>query len=588
MKINLDYLSGIRKQYINDKQFVNILSALVGLLVGLAAVAIKNFVFLIQNLLKDESLSTLQHYFYFVYPIFGVLLVILFVKYIVREKVQHGIPSVLYSIAETKGHIKKHNLFSSIVTAGLTVGFEGSVGLEGPTVVTGAAYGSAIGRFFKLNYKQIIILLGAACAGAMSAIFKAPIAGIVFAIEVIMIDLTISSVLPLLISSLMAVLTSYLFLGSEVLYHFELKEAFKMIDLPFFILLAILTGLISAYFTKIYIFIQKKFGHFKNPYLKLSISGLILGILIFLFPALYGEGYKIINAALAGNVNFIVESSIINSISSNTLMGLLIIGLIILLKSFATSFTFSSGGVGGIFAPTLFMGSLSGLLFASIFNQIGYHLPIENFALAAMAGTIAGVLQAPLTAIFLIAEISGGYQLLIPLMIVSLISYLSSHLFIKNSVYTYQLAQRGQLITHHADRNMLKLIHIEQLIETDFKTINPIAKLGDLVKLISISSRNIFPVVKSNGDYVGIIKFSDVRNIIFKPNLYDKIKITELITYPEFVITKNETMENIAYKLNKHEVYNIPVVENGKYIGFISRANFFAEYRKLLKEFSED
>ncbi|OIP02003.1 MAG: chloride channel protein [Bacteroidetes bacterium CG2_30_33_31] len=588
MKINLDYLSGIRKQYINDKQFVNILSALVGLLVGLAAVAIKNFVFLIQNLLKDESLSTLQHYFYFVYPIFGVLLVILFVKYIVREKVQHGIPSVLYSIAETKGHIKKHNLFSSIVTAGLTVGFGGSVGLEGPTVVTGAAYGSAIGRFFKLNYKQIIILLGAACAGAMSAIFKAPIAGIVFAIEVIMIDLTISSVLPLLISSLMAVLTSYLFLGSEVLYHFELKEAFKMIDLPFFILLAILTGLISAYFTKIYIFIQKKFGHFKNPYLKLSISGLILGILIFLFPALYGEGYKIINAALAGNVNFIVESSIINSISSNTLMGLLIIGLIILLKSFATSFTFSSGGVGGIFAPTLFMGSLSGLLFASIFNQIGYHLPIENFALAAMAGTIAGVLQAPLTAIFLIAEISGGYQLLIPLMIVSLISYLSSHLFIKNSVYTYQLAQRGQLITHHADRNMLKLIHIEQLIETDFKTINPIAKLGDLVKLISISSRNIFPVVKSNGDYVGIIKFSDVRNIIFKPNLYDKIKITELITYPEFVITKNETMENIAYKLNKHEVYNIPVVENGKYIGFISRANFFAEYRKLLKEFSED
>ena len=588
MKINLDYLSGIRKQYINDKQFVNILSALVGLLVGLAAVAIKNFVFLIQNLLKDESLSTLQHYFYFVYPIFGVLLVILFVKYIVREKVQHGIPSVLYSIAETKGHIKKHNLFSSIVTAGLTVGFGGSVGLEGPTVVTGAAYGSAIGRFFKLNYKQIIILLGAACAGAMSAIFKAPIAGIVFAIEVIMIDLTISSVLPLLISSLMAVLTSYLFLGSEVLYHFELKEAFKMIDLPFFILLAILTGLISAYFTKIYIFIQKKFGHFKNPYLKLSISGLILGILIFLFPALYGEGYKIINAALAGNVNFIVESSIINSISSNTLMGLLIIGLIILLKSFATSFTFSSGGVGGIFAPTLFMGSLSGLLFASIFNQIGFHLPIENFALAAMAGTIAGVLQAPLTAIFLIAEISGGYQLLIPLMIVSLISYLSSHLFIKNSVYTYQLAQRGQLITHHADRNMLKLIHIEQLIETDFKTINPIAKLGDLVKLISISSRNIFPVVKSNGDYVGIIKFSDVRNIIFKPNLYDKIKITELITYPEFVITKNETMENIAYKLNKHEVYNIPVVENGKYIGFISRANFFAEYRKLLKEFSED
>ena len=422
----------------------------------------------------------------------------------------------------------------------------------------------------------------------MSAIFKAPITGVVFALEVIMIDLTIGSVLPLLIASVTAILTSFLFMGSNVLYHFELQEAFTMANLPIYIILGVVTGLISVYFTKIYILIQKTFKRINNPYLRLLTGGLSLGILIFFFPALYGEGYDAINAALAGKIDFIWQSSIFSTLNSNYYIGVFIILAVILLKSFATSLTFAAGGVGGIFAPTLFMGSLSGVLFANIFVHFGIDLPVRNFALAAMAGTIAGVLQAPLTAIFLIAEISWGYQLLVPLMMVSVISYITTRIFVKNSVYTYQLAQRGQLLTHHADKNVLKMLNFESLIEKNFIPIHNEGNLGDLVPVISNSERNIIPVIDNLNKFIGLIKFSDVRKIIFKTKLYDKIHISELITYPEVIITSSDSMEVVAHKLTNNHVYNIPVVENGKYIGFISRANFFAEYRKLLKEHSED
>ncbi len=588
MKTDFRQIIEKRKKYLSDKQFINILAAIVGLLAGFAAVTIKNTVFFIQNLLKTETLAGIQHYFYFVYPTIGILLALLFIKYIIKNKVEHGIPSVLYAISETKGHIKYHNLFSSIVTSALTVGFGGSVGLEGPTVATGAAYGSAFGKLLKLNFKQTILLLGAACTGAMSAIFKAPITGIVFALEVIMIDLTIGSVLPLLISSVSAILTSYFFMGPDVLYHFELHQTFNLNQLPLFILLGVATGLLSVYFTKVYIFIQRTFDKMKSPELQLIFGGLSLGILIFLFPALYGEGYEVINEALSGNADFIWQSSILSTLSNHYYIGVFIILAVILFKSFATSLTFAAGGVGGIFAPTLFMGSLTGLLYASVLSHFGIDLPVENFALAAMTGAIAGVLQAPLTAIFLIAEISGGYQLLVPLMLVSLTSYLFTRIFVKNSVYTYQLAERGQLMTHHADKNTLKLLDINKIIETDFKTIHPDSYLGDLVKLISESNRSLFPVVDNDNNFIGIVKFSDVRKIVFKPKLYDKMKITELIIYPEVIAGPEDSMEEIAHKLSTHQIYNIPVVENGKYKGFISRANFFAEYRKLLKEFSED
>ena len=577
-----------REKYLSDQQFMNVLSGIIGLTVGLAAVLIKNSVYFIQQLLKTESLASFQHYFYFIYPVIGILFALLFIRWFIKVKVEHGIPSVLYAISETKGHIKSHNMFSSIVTSALTVGFGGSVGLEGPTVATGAAYGSSIGRALRLNYKQIIILLGAACTGAMAAIFKAPVAGIVFALEVIMIDLTIGSVLPLLISSVIAVLTSYLFLGPDVLYHFKFTEAFQLNDLPEYILLGVVTGLVSVYFTKVYIFIQRSFKRLENVYIRLLLAGISLGGLIFFFPALYGEGYEVINEALSENADFIVSSSIFSSYANHFWVGILVLIAVILFKSFATSLTFAAGGVGGIFAPTLFMGALIGLTLSLILNHLGADVNISNFSLVAMGGTIAGVLQAPLTAIFLIAEISSGYQFLVPLMLVSVISYLTTRAFIHNSVYTYQLAQRGQLMTHHADKNTLKRIDIDKIIEKDFIVVSPDDYLRQLVEVISQSDRAVFPVVDKKGKFVGVIHFTDVRKIIFKEKLYDKIQISELVQYPEFTIKPDDDMEETAKNLSRHHVYLMPVTENGKYIGFISRANFFAEYRKLLKELSDD
>jgi CIC family chloride channel protein len=471
----------------------------------------------------------------------------------------------------------------------LTVGFGGSVGLEGPTVATGAAYGSTIGHSFKLTYKQVIILLGAASAAAMSAIFKAPLTGVVFAMEVIMIDLTVTSVIPLIISSLTAILTSYFFLGTEVIYHFELQEMYSMGDLPFYALLGVLTGLLSVYFTKVYIYIHKVFAGFNNWVVALLIGGAVLGVLIFFFPALYGEGFEVINNALIGNPDLVFSSSIFSSFSDNVYLVIGIMLAVVLLKAFATSITFAAGGVGGIFAPTLFNGSILGLLFAMVLAQFGIIMPYSNFSLVGMAGAIAGVLQAPLTAVFLIAEITGGYQLLIPLMIVSLTSYLTTRIFITNSVYTHQLAERGQLLTHHTDHNILKMMEMRNLIENNFKVMHSGQKLRDLVEVIQESDRNIFPVVDKNEKFLGMITMPDIRKIIFKTQLYDSIKVDELMVKPIVTILPNETMNSIASKLHKTSYYNIPVLEeDGKYVGFVSRANVFSEYRKLLKEFSVD
>lgn len=578
-----------KEKHLNENQFLAFLSVLIGLAGGFSAVIIKNLVHFIQHMLKSGTLSELNPYAYFILPLFGIALAVLFAKFIIRKTVGHGIPSVLYSISETRGFIKKHNMFSSIITSALTVGFGGSVGLEGPTVATGAAYGSTISHGFKIPYKQVIILLGAASASAMSAIFKAPLTGVVFAMEVIMIDLTVTSMIPLIIASVTAILTSYFFLGNQVLYHFELKEMYQMVDIPFFILLGILSGLVSVYFTKVYIYIHKVFARINNWAVALFIGGGILGALIYLFPALYGEGYDVINNALHGDPDLIFSSSVFSSIGDNIYWVFGIMLAVILMKAFATSITFAAGGVGGIFAPTLFNGSILGLLFAMALAQFGVNIPYSNFALAGMAGTIAGVLQAPLTAVFLIAEISGGYQLLIPLMIVSLTSYLTSRIFIKNSVYTHQLAERGQLLTHHADNNILKMMEMKNLIECNFSVVHSGQKLKDLVDAIQDSSRNIFPVLDKNEKFIGMISMADVRKIIFKTQLYDSVKVDSLMVKPMVTILPNESMNSIASKLHKTSYYNIPVLdEEGHYLGFVSRANVFSEYRKLLHDFSAD
>ncbi len=579
----------IKDKYLNENQFLAILSVFAGLAGGFSAVIIKNLVHLIQHLFKTGYFEEFDHYIYFVLPLIGISLAVIIAKYIVKLPIGHGIPSVLYAISETRGYIKRHNMFSSIVTSVLTVGFGGSVGLEGPTVATGAAYGSAIGKAFNLTYKQVIILLGAASAAAMSAIFKAPLTGVVFAMEVIMIDLTVTSVIPLIIASVTAILTSYFFLGTEVIYHFELKEMFKMIDLPYYALLGILTGLLSVYFTKVYIYIHKVFSDLNNWVYALLIGGISLGVLIFLFPALYGEGFEIINNALAGNPDLVFSSSIFSSISDNVYFIIGIMFAVVLFKAFATSITFAAGGVGGIFAPTLFNGSILGLLFAMVLSQFGIDMSYSNFSLVGMSGAIAGVLQAPLTAIFLIAEITGGYQLLIPLMIVSLTSFLTTRIFIKNSVYTHQLSERGQLLTHHTDHNILKMMEMTNLIENNFKIVYSGQKLRDLVEAIQESDRNIFPVLDKDDKFIGMITMPDIRKIIFKTQLYDTIKVDELMVKPIVTILPNESMNSIASKLHKTSYYNIPVLdEDGKYLGFVSRANVFSEYRKLLKDFSVD
>lgn len=574
-----------RIKYISDKAFIIFLSIIVGVATGFAAVLIKNSVHLIQSLVHNYQGS---QFLYFVFPLLGIILVYIFIRFILKKPIRHGVPNVLYGI-KNNGYIPSHNVFSSVIASALTVGFGGSVGLEGPTVSTGAAIGSNIGRLLRLNYKHVILLLGCASAGAMSAIFKAPIAAIVFALEVIMLDLTLSSLLPLLMASSAAVITSYLFLGQEVLYKFHVESTFDISELVFYILFGVLAGFISVYFTRIYVYIGNVFERFKNQFHKMLIGGVILGLLVFIFPALYGEGYYEINASLSGDYSYIFENSFFESYKDSIIAAFVFLSLVILLKVVAATLTFSSGGVGGIFAPTLFMGANAGLLFSVLINHLGIkELPVKNFALIGMAGLISGVLHAPLTAIFLIGEITNGYALFLPLMITSTISFAVVRIFEHNSVYTIQLAKRGELITHHKDKAALKRMNVRDLIETNFNTIGPEASLGDLVKVISKSQRNIFPVVDEKQTLYGIVFVNDIRHIVFRPELYNSLFVRDLMFMPTPEVHPDEEMETVAKKFQTTSHYNLPVIENGKYLGFVSRANVFSSYRELIRDFSED
>ncbi|MBN2347437.1 MAG: chloride channel protein [Bacteroidales bacterium] len=575
-----------RTDHISDQQFILILSVLIGLAVGFAAVIIKNLVHFIQEHLSEVAVFR-GFYLYIFYPFLGILLVVLFVKYINKRPVRHGIPSVLYAISKTNGYIRSHNLYSSVITSALTVGFGGSVGLEGPTVATGAAMGSNLGRLLRLNNKQLILLLGCASAGAMSAIFKAPITAIVFVLEVIMFDLTMVSVVPLLISSATAVVTSYLFQGQNVLYPFNIQEDFTLNQIPYFIILGIFTGFISFYFTKTYIWITEFFEKIQKPFDRVVIGGILLGVLIFLVPSLYGEGYQAINSCLRGNLNYLFDNTFYSGLAGNNIAIIIFLILVLLTKVVAASITFGSGGIGGVFAPTLFVGANAGLVFSKILNHFGLSLSESNFALVGMAGLIAGVLHAPLTAMFLIAEITGGYELFLPLMISATISYATIRFFVPNSVYTIQLAQRGELITHHKDKAVLMRLNVNEMIETDFNIVRPNNTLGELVKIITRAHRNIFPVVERNGTFRGIVKMDDIRHIMFNHEMYDKVFVRDLMFMPEYVINPDDTMEDIARKFKDSERYNIAVLDHGKYVGFLSRATLFSSYRKLLEEISE-
>ncbi|NPA37336.1 MAG: chloride channel protein [Chlorobi bacterium] len=575
-----------RLKHISNRQFMMILSVLIGIASGFGAVVIKNLVHIISAFVKD-TLSSEFDWFYLIAPTIGITLAVLFIKYIIKRPVRHGVPNVLYAISKAQGHMNSHNMFSSIVTAALTVGFGGSVGLEGPTVSTGAAIGSNVGKMFHLNFKQITLLLGSASAAAMAAIFKTPIAGIVFALEVIMLDLSLFSIVPLLLASASAVVTSYLFLGQDYLYHFRFETTFDLVDIPYYILLGIITGLVAVYFTHVYIFIEKWFEKMNKTYIKLLTGGGLLGAILYFFPSLYGEGYSTINEALAGNSYSLFEGTLFEDWSTNYMALIAILMVVIALKVVAASLTFGAGGVGGIFAPTLFMGVNTGLLFALVINKLGFHqLQIENYALVGMAGLIAGVLHAPLTGLFLIADISGGYALFLPLMVTATISYATAKTFVKHSVYTHQLAKRNELLTHDADHNVLTLMNVKKLIETDFATVSPDATLGDLVKKIETAHRNLFPVVDENGMLHGMVKMDDIRKIIFKPELYDKVYVKDLMYMPQYYISPDDSMEDLVEMFRKSGRFNIAVIDKGKYLGFISRANAFTAYRNQLRRFS--
>ena len=580
------FLLWVNTQF-TQQQKIRGLAVFVGLASGIAAVILKNLVHFTAFSLHGLSSLLNQNYLYFIYPTIGILIALLFMKYIIKKPSGHGVPGILHSISQRKGFIERHQMFSSIITSSLTVGFGGSVGLEGPIVGTGAALGSNIGRIFKLNYRQITLLIGCASSGAVASIFNAPIAGIIFSLEILMLDLTMSSMIPLLIASVTAIITSHLIIGSDILYPFEVIESFTVIDLPFYIGLGLFSGLVSAYFSGAYL----KLNQYFNKYgwkTNLLIGGGVLGVLIFLFPSLYGEGYKEVNMCLTGNLDYLFSRNLFSSFSGNLTATILILGAITLLKVVATSATFGAGGVGGIFAPSLFVGAHGGILFALIVNVSGIgNVSVTNFALVGMAGMMSGIMHAPLFAIFLIAEVSGGYALLLPLMITSVASYVMVKYFALNSVYTRQLADQRILITHDKDKAALTLMKIDPLIEKNFTTISSDSTLGELFKKITKSKRNIFPVI-DNEIFKGIVFLNDIRHLLLKTELYDIVKVKDIMYMPSPTISPNETMEDVVQKFRNSTHYNLPVIDNDLYIGFISRANTFSAYQRLISDISEE
>lgn len=574
---------------LTQHQFILILSALIGLASGLGAVLIKNLTHFIQQLLEGNLIANVHHAFYFIFPIIGLALTLAILKYGLNKKIGHGIPSTLYAISKRKGIMKPFQMYASLITAPVTVGFGGSVGLEGPTVATGASLGSNIARVFQMNQTHRTLLIGCAAAGAMSSIFKAPIAAIIFAIEVFSLDLTLVSMLPLLIASVSAILTSYFFFGSDIILPFQLQDKFLISEVPFYIILGVLAALCSMYFTSVYFKMNELFKKIGSPIARLLVGGIGLGILVYLIPPLYGEGYNVINNLLTENYIKALGTNLFNAYLENIWVVIALLAGLVIFKIIATSLTFGAGGVGGIFAPVLFMGSAMGHGFALLINNLGIlknPISISSFTLVGMAGLMAGVLHAPLTAIFLIAELTGGYGLFVPLMITATISFMITNQFQPHSVYTMELAMKGELLTHNKDKAVLTLMNIRRLIETNFIKLNVDMTLGEVVhKGVTKSSRNLYPVLDAKGRFVGIILLDDIRPIMFDRDLYNKVTVQELMQRaPEIIDIRKDRMQDIMTKFQESNAWNLPVIENDKYIGFVSKSKLLTAYRQKLIE----
>jgi len=578
-----------RDKYFSPRSFIILMSFVVGMMGGLAAVLLKNVVHATHNFMTRGIILENLYFLYFALPFIGIFLTVLFVKYFIKDHISHGVSRILYAISRKKGEIKPHNTFSSMIGSTLTVGFGGSVGLEAPIVLTGSAIGSNAARLFRLNYRSTTLMIGCGAAGAIAGIFNAPVAAILFALEVLMLDLTMSSLVPLMISAVTGTVVSYFLMGREVVFSFSVYDPIVLANLPFYIVLGIICGLVSVYVNRGVKYFESVSYSIQNPYKKMIAGGSLLGLLIFLFPPLFGEGYNSLKAILTGNAHDMAAGSIFSGILDNYWLFIIYLVLILLFKVVAVSATTGSGGVGGIFAPALFMGGLTGFVFSGIINKINLmNISESNFTLAGMAGVMAGVMHAPFTAIFLIAELTGGYILFIPLIITAAGAYLTTIYFEPHSIYTDRLARKGDLITHHKDKAVLTLLKLESVIEKDFIVVKPDADLGDLVKIISRSQRNIFPVVDDDKNFQGIILLDNVRGIIFNQEIYSTTYVHDLMIDPPALISVSERMDNVMDKFEETGAWNLPVVSEGKYVGFISKAKIFNMYRKLLVQFSDE
>jgi CIC family chloride channel protein len=576
-------------KHISHKQFVLLLSLVVGLLAGLAAVTIKNATHFIQLLLQGKLIEEYHTAFYCVFPIMGLLVVYLLVKYIIKVQPAQGIPVTLFAISKKKGIMERFQMYASLIMAPITVGFGGSVGLEGPTVSTGAALSSNLSRLLHLNQSTRTLLIGCAAAGAMAAIFKAPIAAIIFAIEVFSLDLTLVSLIPLLLSSVSAIVTSYFFFGDDILLPFDIQDKFTIEHIPSFIVLGIIAGFVSIYFTFTYERFQKFFAKIASPAKRMLLGAVGIGLLVYLIPPLYGEGFDMINDLVRGNPEHALQNNIFHLDLNNVWVVISLLGGLVIFKIIASSLTFGAGGVGGIFAPTLFMGSILGNCVAKIINTLGFDVSESNFTLVGMTGLMAGVLHAPLTAIFLIAEVTGGYELFIPLMITAACSYSITRYFMPHSVYAMELGRAGDLITHDKDHAVLTLMDLKSVVETNFVAIEPTMTLGQIVnEAVMKSNRNIFPVIdKENGTLEGIILLDDLRPVMFNQSLYEILTAQQLMKNPPAIIdlTKDK-MTQVMKKFEDTGAWNLPVTSNNTYYGFVSKSKLLTAYRRKLIVFS--
>ncbi len=578
-----------RLRNLPDNYFVIILSVIIGLGAGLSSYLLKTFVFYIKNELTGFFDISSQNIWYILYPGIGIAIAVLLIRYLIKDPSAHGIPRILFVISRLDGKMKRHKFFSSLLGSSFTAGFGGSIGLESPIISAGASLGSGLGQTLRLNYKNTTLLIGCGAAGAMASIFTTPIAAVIFSLEVLMLDLTTVSIIPLLIASVTGAITTKLLLADEILIHFQVNQPFEVSDVHLYILLGVVSGFVSLYFTWMHEYIKTQFRKINHYLMKLLIGGVALGVLIFLLPPLYGEGYTAIKLIMLGESDQLLNNTALYDYRDISWVFILFLGFLIVTKIIATTLTVEAGGIGGIFAPAAVMGGLTGFTIARGINMLGITDTLHegNFTLVGMAGVLGGVLHAPLTAIFLIAEMTNGYELIVPLMLTTAISFITIKTFSPHSIFTRQLAESGNLITHDKDKTVLTLLNLKRVIDTDLLTISPDSNLSDLTKLIEKSKRNLFPVVDKEGGYLGVVDMDDVRPDMFHKEKYQN-SITEYILDVKEKVSFSDSMENVMEKFRRTGYYNLPVVDNGKYIGFVSRANVFKAYRKVLQDVSMD